>query len=175
MNISICCLISELVAMRLFGPTDRPAKTINIHSSFPVFVRIAYAWLFIAAMLGVWASLVNERVGISGASRHALTVGFIAGMIFCVAQRVLPSFCGMRILWSPRLMLTMLVLLMTGCTLRVTSEIVAYQGYAKWAWKVLPVSAVIELTAVVLFAVNLIVTFARRPVVATSALTMMTE
>ena len=72
-------------------------------------------------------------------------------------------------------MLMMLVLLMTGCTLRVASEILAYQDYAKWAWNVLPVSAVIELTAVALFAINLIATFARPPVVATSALTMTTE
>lgn len=166
---------TAIAAIRLFEPTARPAKTINIHASSPVFVRIAYAWLFIAAMLGLWASLVNTPPGISGASRHALTVGFVAGMIFCVAQRVVPSFCGMRILWSPKLMLIMLVLLMTGCMLRVTSEILAYQDYAKWAWEVLPISAVIELTAVVLFAVNLIVTFARRPVIATPALTMMTE
>jgi len=164
-----------IAAIRFFEPTANAAKTLNIHPSFPAFVRIAYAWLVIAGVLGLWASFVNEPPGVSGASRHALTVGFIAGMIFCVGQRVLPSFCGMRLLWSPRLMLMMLVLLMTGCTLRVASEILAYQDYAKWAWNVLPVSAVIELTAVALFAINLIATFARPPVVATSALTMTTE
>ncbi|MGH9354510.1 MAG: hypothetical protein ACRD10_00090, partial [Terriglobia bacterium] len=95
--------------------------------------------------------------------------------IFCVGQRILPSFCGTRVLWSPRLMLVMLVLLMTGCTLRVGSEILAYQDYAKWAWNILPVSALIELTAVTLFAINLIVTFARPPAVVTSPLTMTTE
>lgn len=72
-------------------------------------------------------------------------------------------------------MLAMLVLLITGCTLRVSSEILAYQEYATWAWYVLPISALIELTAVALFAVNLIVSFARPPVVVTSALTMTTE
>ena len=72
-------------------------------------------------------------------------------------------------------MLVMLVLLMTGCTLRVASEILAHQDYAAWAWNVLPVSALIELTAVTLFAVNLIVTFIRPPVVVTTRLTMTTE
>ena len=167
--------MTAIVAIRFFEPAAKPAKTINVHPSFPVFVRIAYAWLVIAATLGLWASLVNEAPGISGASRHALTVGFIATMIFCVGQRVLPSFCGMRVLWSPRLMLAMLTLLTTGCTLRVVSEVLAYQDYAKWAWNILPVSALIELTAVALFAINLIVTFARPPVVVTSALTMTTE
>ena len=161
-----------IVAIRFFEPA---AKTINVHGSFPIFIRIAYGWLLIAATLGIWASCAGEAPGIWGASRHALTVGFIAAMVFSVGQRILPSFCGMRVLWSPRLMLVMLVLLMTGCTLRVTSEILAYQNYAAWAWNVLPVSALIELAAVTLFAVNLFVTFLRPPVVATTPLSMTTE
>jgi hypothetical protein len=166
---------ASIVAIRLFESAVKPAKTVNIHRSFPVFIRIAYLWLLIAAALGIWAARVGAAPGIWGASRHALTVGFIAIMIFCVGQRILPSFCGMRVLWSPRLMLVMLALLPTGCTLRVTSEILAYQDYAAWAWTILPVSALIELTAVVLFAINLIVTFILPPVVVTSPLAMMTE
>jgi uncharacterized protein involved in response to NO len=164
-----------IVAIRFFEPAAKAAKTINVHRSFPIFIRIAYGWLLIAAILGIWASRAGEAPGIWGASRHALTVGFIAAMVFSVGQRILPSFCGMRVLWSPRLMLVMLVLLMTGCTLRVASEILAYQNYATWAWNVLPVSALIELVAVTLFAVNLFVTFLRRPVVVTTPLSMATE
>jgi len=163
-----------VVSIRFFGPSVKPAKTTNIHSSFPVFIRIAYGWLLMAAALSIWASRGGEAQGIWGASRHALTVGFIAAMVFCVGQRILPAFCGMRVLWSARLMLVMLVLLMTGCTLRVASEILAYQDYTPWAWKVLPISALIELTAVTLFAINLIVTFLRPPVVPTP-LTITTE
>jgi len=167
--------VMAVIAIRFFEPAAKPAKTINVHGSFPIFIRVAYGWLLIAAALSIWASRIGEAPGIWGASRHALTVGFIAAMVFCVGQRVLPSFCGMRVLWSPKLMLLMLVLLMTGCTLRVSSEIMAYQNYAAWAWKVLPVSALIELTAVVLFAVNLIATFLRPPIVVTSPLSMTTE
>ena len=165
---------TAIAAIRFFESAAKPAKTVNVHRSFPVFIRIAYGWLLIAAVLGIWAARVGEAPGIWGASRHALTVGFIAAMIFCVGQRILPSFCGMRVLWSPRLMFVMLLLLMTGCTLRVASEILAYQNYAAWAWYILPISALIELTAVSLFAVNLIVTFARPPVVVPSPLTMTT-
>ncbi len=164
-----------IVAIRFFEPAAKAAKTINVHGSFPIFIRIAYGWLLIAAALGLWASRAVAAPGIWGASRHALTVGFIAAMVFSVGQRILPSFCGMRVLWSPRLMLLMLVLLMTGCTLRVTSEILAYQNYAAWAWNVLPVSALIELAAVTLFAVNLFVTFLRPPVVVTTPLSMTIE
>lgn len=164
-----------VAAIRFFEPATKPAKTINVHPSFPVFIRIAYGWLLVAAALGIWAARIGAAPGIWGASRHALTVGFIAAMIFCVGQRILPSFCGMRILWSTRLMLAMLVLLMIGCTLRVGSEILAYQGYARWAWNILPISALIELIAVTLFAINLVVTFARAPVVAPSPLSVTTE
>lgn len=159
--------VTAIVAIRFFERPAKPAKTINVHGSFPIFIRIAYGWLLIAAVLGLWASRAGEAPGIWGASRHALTVGFIATMVFSIGQRILPSFCGMRVLWSPKVMLVMLVLLMTGCTLRVVSEILAYQDYAAWAWNVLPVSALIELTAVTLFAVNLTVTFLRPPIVAT--------
>ena len=48
-----------------------------------------------------------------------------------------------------------LVLLTVGCTLRVSSEPLAYAGVAPWAWRVLPVSAFIELSAVLVFALNM--------------------
>jgi uncharacterized protein involved in response to NO len=166
---------TAIAAIRFFEPAAKRPKTIGVHRTFSIFIRIAFGWLLIAAILGVWASLGGEAAGIWGASRHALTVGFIAAMVFCVGQRVLPSFCGMRVLWSPGLMLWMLTLLMTGCTVRVASEILAYQGYAAWAWSCLPLSALMELAAVSLFAVNLLVTFLRPPIVMTTPLNMTAE
>jgi hypothetical protein len=91
----------------------------------------------------------------TGASRHAFTVGFLATMIFAVGPRILPSFLNSRELWSTRLMLGALVLLTAGCALRVFSEPLAYAGIAPWAWALLPVSAVTELVAVLLFAANI--------------------
>jgi hypothetical protein len=84
-------------------------------------------------------------------------------MVFSIGPKILPAFCGARILFSPKLMFLSLVLLNTGCLLRVCSEIGAYEGYASHAWSVLPVSAVIELAAVTIFALNLGVTFLRPP------------
>ena len=56
-----------------------------------------------------------------------------------------------------------LALLSVGCGLRVSSQILAYQGFAGWAWSWLPVSAVTEMAAVTAFAANLILTFASDP------------
>jgi hypothetical protein len=152
-----------IAALRMFEPARQEAKTRGVHPSFPFFVRMAYGWLLVAALLGVGAALWDSSGGIWGASRHALTVGFIAMMVFCVGQRILPAFAGMRLLWSTRLMFAGLVLLTIGCTLRVSSEVLAYQEYANWAWSVLPVSALLELAGISAFAMNIFGTFILEP------------
>ena len=131
-----------IYGLRLFEKPQQPAKIRGVHPSFPVFIRLAYVWLVIAAALGLWAAQLGAAAGVWGASRHALTVGFVATMVFSVGQRILPAFAGMKLLFSPRLMYFSTATLTLGCFLRVSSEVLAYQEYAFWAWKVLPISAV---------------------------------
>lgn len=152
-----------IYALRILATPERPAKTSGIHASFPFFVRSAYIWLGIAASLGVWAANAANPVGIWGASRHALTVGFVSMMVFTIGQRVLPAFSGMKILFSPILMFAGLILLSFGCTLRVSGEIVAYRELLDTAWTWLPCSALLELGGITLFAINLIATFLSDP------------
>jgi hypothetical protein len=151
-------------ALGLFEPRVHPAKIKGVHASFPSFVRMAYGWALIAAGLGVWAASAGNAQGIWGASRHALTVGFLATMVFAIGQRVLPAFAGAHTLFSTKLMFLALLLLGVGCALRVGAEIIAYQGFLVSAWSWLPVSAVTEMTAVTAFAVNLSLSLARKPV-----------
>jgi len=151
----------SLIALRLLGQTRHAAKTRTVSPWFPGFVRIAFIWSVIAASLSVWASLSEHSAGIAGASRHALTVGFISMMVFSVGPRVLPAFSGLRVLFSAKLMSAGLALLSAGCAIRVLSEIVAYQGYAQWGWDLLPVSALIEMAAVIIFALNMVATLLR--------------
>jgi len=154
-------LATAISALRLFEPAERPAKVKGVHSSFPFFVRLAYVWASIAAFLSLWAAMSRDSSGIWGASRHALTVGFLATMVFAIGQRVLPAFSGMRPLFSTKLMFLSLLLLAVGCLLRVSSEVLAYQGFVRSAWSWLPTFAIYEMTAVTLFAFNLLTTFAR--------------
>src|SRR5579884_2802645 len=86
-------------------------------------------------------------------------------MVFTIGPKILPAFCGGRVLYSKRAMLASLALLNAGCALRVAAEIPAYEGFAgaALAWRVLPVSAVMELTAVTIFAANLLLTLLSRP------------
>ncbi len=142
--------------------TQRPyghAKVQGIHPSFPTFIRLAYAWLVIAGLMSISAAFADQHGGIWGASRHALTVGFAATMVFAIGPRILPHFAGVHSIFSKQLMFLSLLFLQTGCLLRVSSEPLAYERLFPFAWKVLPVSGMLELTGVLLFAINLSLTF----------------
>ncbi len=152
--------VSVAVALRIFEPSMAKARTQGVHRSFPFFARITYLWLVIAGGMSVWAAFADHNGGIWGASRHALTVGFAATMVFAIGPRILPHFSGINRIFSTRLMLASLLLLQFGCTLRVCSEPLAYEGFASFAWKVLPISGIFELSGVLLFAANLALTFA---------------
>jgi uncharacterized protein involved in response to NO len=152
--------VTVVFALHLTDRPHGPAKVLGIHPSFPYFIRIAYLWLVIAGSMSLWAALADQHGGVWGASRHALTVGFAATMVFSIGPRILPHFCGIMRLFSTRLMFASLLLLQIGCTLRVSSEPLAYEGFSSFAWRVLPLSGMLELTAVLIFAANIAATIA---------------
>jgi hypothetical protein len=147
------------LALHLTQQPHGQPKVQGIHPSFPSFIRVAYIWLVIAGSMSIWAAFADQHGGIWGASRHALTVGFAATMVFSIGPRILPHFAGVYGIFSKRLMFLSLLLLQLGCTLRVSSEPLAYEGLLPFAWKVLPISGMLELSGVLLFAANLLLTF----------------
>lgn len=151
--------VAIALALHLIQRPHGPAKVRGIHPSFPTFIRLAYAWLIMAAWMGVWAAFYDVHGGIWGGSRHALTVGFAATMVFAIGPRILPHFAGIQNIFSTRLMFLSLFLLQMGCTLRVSSEPLAYEGIVSFAWKILPISGMLELSGVLVFAINLALTF----------------
>jgi hypothetical protein len=146
-----CSAVVIALALHLTQRPHGQAKVQGIHPSFPSFIRIAYTWLAVAGWMSIWAAVADRQGGIWGASRHALTVGFAATMAFSIGPRILPHFAGVQAIFSKRLMFLSLLLLQTGCLLRVSSEPLAYEGMLSFAWKVLPLSGVLELSAVLLF------------------------
>lgn len=152
--VALLVTAAAIWALRVFHPAVRPAKLLGVYRRYPAFIRLAYVWLVIGAVLGLLADLIPQVAGLGGASRHALTVGFVATLIFAIGPRILPAFLSGRELFSSRLMAASLWILNLGCLLRVSSETVAYSNGGA-AWLILPVSALLELTAVVIFVVNL--------------------
>jgi hypothetical protein len=152
--------VTVVIALRLVQRPHGRAKVQGIHPSFPVFIRAAYLWLVIAAAMSIWAAFADRHSGIWGASRHALTVGFAATMVFSIGPRILPHFCGVTRLFSSQMMFASLLLLQMGCTLRVSSEPLAYEGLMPLAWHALPVSGILELSGVLIFTANIAATIA---------------
>jgi len=148
-------------AIRVFRRAPRPAKLLGAYEGYPAFVRLAYLWLVIGALLGVAADLLATQQGLGGASRHAVTVGFLATLIFAIGPRILPAFLNGRELYSSALMAAGLWILNLGCVLRVSCEAIAYSAGGA-AWRILPLSALLEMTAVVIFVVNLGITVKSR-------------
>lgn len=158
---AVVLLIASVVfilSLRLWAPPDREPKLRGVHPTTPAFLRLAYAWLVVAAGLAIIAGALPLPNGYAGASRHALTVGFFAGMVFAIGPRILPAFFNVRCLWSTRLMATVLFMVHIGCLTRVSAQILAYQGISSSAWSLLPLSAIIEMGAVLLFAFNMMMT-----------------
>jgi uncharacterized protein involved in response to NO len=151
--------IAGIQGLRVFRPGRRPPKLLGAHHHYPFFVRLAFAWLLVGALLGPFADLFPSLSGIGGASRHAVTVGFIATLVFAIGQRMLPSFLNGRELYSLGLMGANLWVLNLGCLLRVSTESVAYSA-GGIAWNLLPFSALLELAAVLMFVANLGLTLA---------------
>jgi len=150
--------IFYIVALRLFERPAKEPKLRGVHEWTPVMIRIAFGWSLVAAAIAFVATVVPPPNGLVGAGRHALTVGFFAAIVFAIGARVLPAFFNVIRLWSKGVMAASLVLLNVGCTLRVGSQIIAYGGLGDAAWPILKLSAILEMTAIGLFAVNMLMT-----------------
>ena len=152
--LAVILTVAGVGALQIFRPSRRPAKLLGAHRQYPYFVRLAFVWFVVGSRLGLLADFFPSLSGLGGASRHAVTVGFIATLVFTIGQRMLPSFLNGRELYSPRLVGGSLWVLNLGCLLRVSTESVAYSA-GGLAWKLLPFSAFLELAAVLMFVANL--------------------
>lgn len=161
--LALAVAVAAIWGLRIFERSAQQAKRAGVYGGYPAFIRIAYAWMIVGAVLGLAADVFPNLPGMAGASRHALTVGFIATLIFALGPRILPSFLNSRRLHSRALMLLSLWLLTLGCAMRVTSEAAAYGTTGGWAWRMLPLSAFTELGAVLLFVANLTLTMLQSP------------
>jgi hypothetical protein len=157
-----------LAALRLWAAplTDRDADAAWLGR----FARTAYAWAALAALL-LLGLRVAEAVGpvstlhqhaFGGASRHALTVGFVSLMIVGVAWRILPVFSGAA-RPHPALVPTVFALLVTGNTLRVFGQVAAGLWGGAW-YGVMGISGWLELAGVTLFGMDVLRLMRRTPV-----------
>jgi hypothetical protein len=123
------------------------------------YVQLAFLWLLAAMILLLFAELYWDARGLTpphaylGAFRHALTVGFMTTLILGVGQRLLPIL-GHTLLPWPRLVLPIFLLIALGNLLRVLTEMAT--EVSTTAFLLMPFSAVLEFSALVLFTANVL-------------------
>jgi NnrS protein/Domain of unknown function (DUF1858) len=133
------------------------------------FLRTAYAWLLVSlgmlllfpayqfVLLPLLAPASEAaRIGFShafyGATRHAVTVGFVSLMIVGVASKIVPTLGGVDVrrlspLWGP------FVLLNVGCALRVVAQTLT--DFTPAAYPVAGASGLLEVFALALWGAHL--------------------
>ncbi|HET6573200.1 MAG TPA: DUF1858 domain-containing protein [Fimbriiglobus sp.] len=156
------CVVALAVNWRVFGRATEADRGLK-------FVRAAYAWLLVSlAMLvalpayqfGILPALAPEshaaQIGFShayyGATRHAITVGFISLMIVGVASKIVPTLNGvdprsLTRLWLP------FALINLGCALRVAGQTAT--DLADWVFPLAGVSGTLEVAGLAVWGVHL--------------------
>lgn len=123
------------------------------------FIRAAFGWLLVAALMLALEPLVVSLAGLpfshayTGAVRHALTVGFISQMILGVGLVVVSRMNDLPYGQEPPLLLAF-VLVNLGNALRVGLE--AATVYTDRAFLPMGVTGMIELTGLALWAATLV-------------------
>jgi len=150
-------LAAFAVALGALVPA-REAPEPGVDRGYEKYVRLAYAWLVLAGlMLGAFSVVIFTGHGLDhgyvGAYRHALTVGFITTLMVGMAQRIVPVFRGVP-LHSARLLEWTFWLLAIGNLIRVLFQSLSAAFGPVWL-RVAGVSGLLELAALLLFAVNL--------------------
>jgi hypothetical protein len=129
------------------------------------FLRAAYGWLLLSlAMLALYPAYLTlldrgDSHAYLGASRHAITVGFISLMILGVSAKVVPTLNGVAAstlpgLWWPFLLVN------TGCALRVGFQTLT--DFFPGAFPIAGVSGTFEVAGFALWGGHLLAVMAGR-------------
>lgn len=151
-------LAGFVAAIRLFEPAERPSGTPHITNPTRLWIRIAYAWLLLGAILGaVYAT--REALGGAGAGfvggsvvRHALAMGYLLPLMAAMAGRMLPVYSAdvLRRRW---LLPTTVWLLLAGALARVGGELVG--GYEPSVAPVVALGGMLSTAGFLLLAIAL--------------------
>lgn len=135
------------------------------HWLLDVYPPLAFFWLIASLVMlaggELYASISGQPLShaFTGAARHALTVGFMTTLILGVAQRLVPVL-EHSVLKMPGLVAPILVCIGIGNLTRVTSQLATM--WSSVAYTVMPISAVFEWTALLLFTISMVKQMGRR-------------
>lgn len=145
------CAALAAASLRVFA---RPRFAVARLSPL-AFVRAAHVWLGVSLAMLVAGPFWSRLVGLPfshawhGATRHAITVGFVSLMIVGVASRVAPRPPGSSVA-AEAMPLAPFLLLNFGCALRVTQQVLT--DVTPMAFPTAGVSGLLEVSGLVWWA-----------------------
>jgi hypothetical protein len=155
--------LTYAVGMRGFLRVRRSTPRPEVGQELLVrYVQLAFFWLLASLALlfagDCYAAVRGQPLphAYLGSIRHALTVGFMTTLILGVGQRLLPILEHTLLAW-PQLVGPIFFLIAVGNLLRVAAEMATL--FTAPAFAVMPLSALLELTALTLFTANVVRTF----------------
>ncbi len=152
---TICYAFGQHIFLGKPRSSRRPEQG---HWLLDLYIPLAFFWLVVSLLMLVGGNVYEFVAQVppphefTGAVRHALTVGFMTTLILGVGQRLLPVL-EHTVLTRPGLVLPILILIGVGNLLRVTLQLATIG--APWAYAVMPVSSLLEWTALLLFTISL--------------------
>jgi hypothetical protein len=123
------------------------------------FIRAAYAWLAVALAMLISTPAYHWLAGVAfshayfGATRHAITVGFVSLMIMGMAAKVVPTLNGA----DPRTLSRLrgpFLLVNLGCLLRVTMQVAT--DWTGSAYAPIGLSGTLEVTGLAWWGLGLV-------------------
>jgi hypothetical protein len=137
------------------------------HDGWQRHVLAAFGWLFVSLLLGAGWTIArfiwgfNDSLLVLDLSRHALAFGFATQMVLSVASRVVPNFTG-KPLWSVTARDAAFYLLNASLLVRALEVPI---GFGLWvgAWPYIAFSGPLGVAAMVLFALNVVMTVRQQP------------
>ena len=139
----------------------------NPQDGWQRYVFAAWCWLFTGLAAGPGYTLMasisgrTEPLLVADVARHAMAFGFAAQMVLGVASRVVPNFTG-KSLWSPTVRDAAFYLLNASMLVRALELPIAF-GMLVEAWSWIAWSGPLGVTAMALFATNIIMTVRQQP------------
>jgi hypothetical protein len=157
----VVAVLAYVVSIGIFRRRSRTQTFPGLRT----WLGVAWFWLLTGGAMMFAADLYAEITGLEparvwiGAYRHAVTVGFVTTMLVGMALNTVPRFYGAP-LYSQRLVKAAFWLLVIGNAARVIFQALTLTCHPV-AYAIAGMSGYLELTALICFGANIIITLAK--------------
>jgi hypothetical protein len=146
-------------SLRVFEKRVGDLDDVLMDRSHEAFIRVGYGWLAVSLGIALFQLMSKDPYTLHmlrGAANHGYTVGFVSMLMIGYSMKMIPVFTGNRI-WSSRLTRWTFWLLNIGNASRIGFELLSITKDPT-VHHIVGVTGFLEVTALILFGINIWVT-----------------